>query len=140
MARKATILLVEDDLHDVELFMLALGKTSSIPEVITLQDGPEAILYLSGEGRYADREKFPLPTLVLLDLSLPLMSGFEVLRWMREQSGKLTLPPTVVLSYSQLERDKKLARELGAQNYLIKPTDPAETVTMLQGLTPFWTS
>lgn len=138
MARKATILLVEDDLHDVELFMLALSKASSIPDVITVQDGREAIRYLSGEGEFADREKFPMPALVFLDLSLPQVNGFDVLRWIQDQAGKLSLPPIIVLSYSQLERDKKLAQSLGAHTYLVKATDPAETAVMLNGFAPLW--
>src|SRR5947208_69006 len=122
MARRATILLVEDDVHDIELLRLGAAKANASFGLIEVQDGAEAIKYLSGEGKYSDRQQFPEPALVLLDLTMPGMSGFDVLRWANRQSPA-SMPPIIVFSYSRLEQDRRLALELGAKQYLVKPLD-----------------
>src|SRR5205814_568441 len=116
MARRATILLVEDDTHDIELLRLGIVRARASFGLIEVQDGAEAIKYLAGEGKYADRQQFPEPAAVLLDLTMPGISGFDVLRWISRQPPS-TMPPVIVFSYSRLESDRKLALELGAKQY-----------------------
>ena len=132
----ATILLVEDDTHDVELMKLAFDHAKSPFSFVSVSDGGEAVKYLTGEGKYADRALFPEPWLVLLDLSMPVMDGFEVLRWMSQQTPS-QWPPVIVLSYSRLENDVKLAVQLGAKLYVQKPIDLDAAVAFVKGLGDF---
>src|SRR2546430_7134116 len=83
-------------------------------------NGQEALDYLTGAGKYSDRAQYPLPAVVLLDLKLPYVHGFEVLGWIRQQSA-LSETKVVVLTSSPEERDQKKAKELGAKAYLVKP-------------------
>ena len=100
-------------------------------------DGREAINYLKGVGQYADRERFPLPCLVLLDLKLPRVMGLEVLKWIREQSELRTLI-VIILSSSQLMPDIEWAYQLGANAYLVKPSTPPELRELATGIKLFW--
>jgi len=136
MAKQATILLVEDDTHDVELMQLAFDRANCPFGFVSVCDGAEAVKYLSGEGQYADRTKYPLPFLVLLDLTMPVMSGFEVLGWMKQQES-MNWPPVVVFSYSRLEQDVKRAQELGAKSFLMKPVDLDGAVTLIKQLNQY---
>ena len=133
MAKQATILLVEDDIHDVELMRLAFEKASIPFALKSVSHGGEAIQYLSGEGHFADREKFPTPSLVLLDLKMPRVDGFDVLRWIQTQPAE-KMPPVIVLSYSKLESDRRLAQELGAKGYVVKPVDFDSAVSFVKSL------
>lgn len=118
-----TILLVEDDQDDVFALKWALKKAQLAPPIQHVGDGREAIRYLSGEGDYADRTRFPLPALVLLDLKLPYRTGIEVLTWIREQAELAELP-VVILSGSDEARDHERTRALRVQDYLVKPPSP----------------
>src|SRR4051812_22973547 len=109
---KAIVLLVEDDAHDVELMQLAFNRAAQPFTFIAVSDGAEAVKYLSRVGEYADREKYPEPFVVLLDLAMPVMDGFEVLRWMHEQKTTNTWPPVFVFSYSRIEKEMQLATHL----------------------------
>ncbi len=116
---KQAILVAEDDEDDAFIMQRALKETGLPFEMQHVQTGDEAVDYLIGTGVYADREKFPLPVLVFLDLKMPGRSGFDVLEWKR---GRPELKmPFVVLSSSPEERDMRRARELRAGCYLIKP-------------------
>jgi CheY-like chemotaxis protein len=132
-----TILLVEDEVNDV-FFMkhafLEIGLTNPM-QVAT--NGWEAINYLSGKDEYADRERFPLPCLVLLDLKLPRVMGLEVLKWIREQSELKTVI-VIILSSSQLTPDIEWAYRLGANAYLVKPSTPPELRELATGIKLFW--
>jgi CheY-like chemotaxis protein len=101
------------------------------------QTGEEAVAYLSGEGRYRNRTEFPLPALVLLDLKMPGMDGFDVLKWVREQPG-LSLLRVVVLTSSDSMRDVNLAYQLGANSFLVKPVDFDRFVEISQALSGYW--
>src|SRR5262249_20630707 len=105
--------------------------------VEVVKDGEEAIGYLSGTGKYFERKEFPLPELVLLDLKLPRLDGFEVLRWIRTQPALLGLR-VVVLSSSENVRDVNLAYALGANSFLVKPTDLKEYVELSSFLNDYW--
>jgi CheY-like chemotaxis protein len=101
--------------------------------MLVVTDGQQAMDYLAGAGKYADRESFPVPAMILLDLKLPLVSGFEVLKWLRGQPGLADLP-VVILTGSSEERDKQRARELGVSGYYVKPPDENMLREMLAGV------
>ena len=137
MARSATILLVEDDPDDAWLVCKAAQKTLLGIPVFVVPNGQEAVRYLKGEGPYADRRAYPLPDIVLLDLDIPLLNGFEVLRWMREQP-RLKRRPVVVLTGSIEDSDAARAYEAGANSYIIKPTDYRQLIETVRNLGDFW--
>jgi CheY-like chemotaxis protein len=93
--------------------------------------------YLSGNGEYADRKRFPLPCLMLLDLKLPRVMGLEVLKWVREQPELKTII-VIVLTSSRLEPDVEMAYQLGVNAYLVKPSSPPELREMATGIKQFW--
>jgi CheY-like chemotaxis protein len=134
---RVTILHVEDDSNDVLLLKHACDYAGVPLDVQTVDDGDQAIAYLSGTGKFADRKRFPFPALVLLDLRMPRMTGFELLDWMRGQ-GNLRKLPVVVLSSSQQELDIERAYVLGANSFLIKPVAFADLVQLVKRLCNYW--
>ena len=131
-----TILQVEDDQNDVFFLKRALQKAEVAHRIRVVNDGREAINYLKGAGRFADREQFPLPGLVLLDLKLPRVMGLEVLKWIRQESG-LSLV-VVVLTSSSEDSDVASAYRLGANGFLIKPSEASQLVEMAKAIKDFW--
>ena len=115
-----SILLVEDDANDVFFMERAMSKAGLQPPAHVAVNGQEAVDYLSGIGRYADRDAFPIPRCIFLDLKLPFLDGFQVLVWMRDQS-QLKDISVFVLTSSPENSDRQRAWELGAKAYLIKP-------------------
>src|SRR2546421_10494517 len=98
MIDQATVLLAEDDPDDVLLTQLAFEKARLANPLQVVRDGEEAIAYLKGEGKFADREHYPVPILLLLDLKMPRVSGFQVLSWLRKQPKLQELPVAVMTS------------------------------------------
>src|SRR2546423_5772052 len=137
MARTAAVLLVEDDPNDALLVRKAAQKTLSGIPFLVVSNGQEAIQYLKGEGVYADRARFPFPDIVLLDLKMPVMNGFEVLRWVRSQP-KLKRLPVIILTGSVHENDTKTAYEEGANSYLVKPGSFNDLVETMRNVGEFW--
>jgi CheY-like chemotaxis protein len=135
----STILLVEDDPGDVFRIQRAFRKTNLASSLEVVTDGEKAIYYLSGEEPYQDRDRYPLPSLVLLDLKLPRRSGFEVLSWLRNESNIKHLP-VVVLTSSDQQVDIERAYALGANSYLAKPPDPSVLVEMVRVVGLYWLS
>jgi CheY-like chemotaxis protein len=122
------LLLVEDDPNDVFFLLRAFTRGGLPKPVYTCTDGQEAIDYLSGGGKFADRATYPLPQGIFLDLKLPLIHGFQVLEWIRERPGLDGLP-VFVLTSSPEESDRQRALRLGATAYFVKPpTDQMVTV------------
>jgi CheY-like chemotaxis protein len=115
------VLSVDDNDVDGALLERAFKRTSIPARLYRVSEGPQAMAYLSGDGIYRDRDNYPLPDLVLLDLVMPKMSGVDVLRWIRDQTG---IRKTKVLIFTASERpeDFKIANEIGADGYLLKPT------------------
>ncbi len=137
MARSDVMLLVDDSPDDVLLILLALARAGIAHSLIVVPDGEKAIQYLKGETPYADREAFPLPQLVLLDLAMPRLGGFEVLDWVRHQP-QLTHLPVIVLTGSSLLADAKRAYQMGASSFLTKPADLTELTLALREMADFW--
>ncbi len=99
-------------------------------------DGQQAIDYLKGAGRYANREKFPLPCLVLLDLKLPHVMGLDVLKWIRQQPGPALV--VIILTASAEAGDIAAAYRLGANAFLTKPSESGKLEDMVKALKDFW--
>jgi CheY-like chemotaxis protein len=120
-ARKpVTVLHVDDNPNDTTLLQVACAKADVNFELQNIGDGDQVIDYLSGAGQYADRSRFRLPSLVLLDLKMPRVEGFTVLKWIRNQSSLKHLP-VIVLSGSEMKEDVREALAMGANSYLVKP-------------------
>jgi CheY-like chemotaxis protein len=124
------ILLVEDDEHDVFFMRRALEKTGLELPLQVVSDGEQALQYLNGSGKYADRATHPFPGVIFLDLKLPYLNGLEFLEQIRKQPALSTME-VVILTSSAEERDRKRAFELGARNYLVKPATPAMLLGIL---------
>src|ERR1041385_8319073 len=131
MVKEKFILLAEDDINDVLLLERAFEKAGLRPSLRVVNDGEAAIEYLSGRGIYADRERFPVPFLLLLDLKMPGTDGFEVLQWLRNDP-ELKRLLVVVLTSSNLQADVDRAYELGANSYLVKPVGFDEMLHLVQ--------
>jgi CheY-like chemotaxis protein len=116
------ILLVEDNPDDVILIKRAFAQTGLRHRLLHVPLGSEALAYLNGEPPYTDRSTYPLPDLVLLDIKMPGMNGFEVLRWIRNQ-WELAHLCVVMLTSSDQIRDVNEAYRLGANSFLVKPLD-----------------
>lgn len=136
-AHGATILVVEDRPADVLLIRRAFMKAQIGNPMQVVSDGEEAVAYLSGAGAFADRQKHPLPALLLLDLKLPRKSGLEVLTWLRAQPEIRRLP-VVVLTSSKETSDVNRAYELGANSYLLKPVTFESLLDMIKTLRLYW--
>ncbi|MBC1236222.1 response regulator [Nostoc sp. 2RC] len=132
-----TILLAEDDSNQVLLIRRALCKANLMQPLQVVSNGEAAISYLCGEGEYADRERYPLPILVLLDLKMPRKSGFEVLEWLKQQP-KLKRLPVVVLTTSKETTDVHKAYDLGVNSYLVKPVAFSDLTAMVKLLDAYW--
>jgi len=131
------ILLVEDFPDDVKLLRDALEKANINNPVREAWDGEGAMAYLKGEEKYENRELFPLPDLIILDLDLPKLSGLEVLRWIREQPRLRSLRVVVLIGSENLSQ-LSAARALGAAAFLAKPLELKETVRLLLTLAEQW--
>ena len=132
-----TILLVEDDENDYELFMRAYSKANITNPIQRAAHGDEAVAYLAGEGKFADRSVYPLPVLVLLDVKLPRRSGLEVLAWIRNTAGMKRLP-VVMLTSSKDTGDINRAYDLGANSYLVKPVAFDSLFDLIRSLNLYW--
>jgi CheY-like chemotaxis protein len=137
MGKRFHILFVDDDPNDRELFRLAIRKAALDVSVHTAVDGSEAMAYLEGAGIYGDRGHYPFPDLVILDLKMPLVNGFEFLAW-RRRSPQFAHIPVVVLSGSGRGDDAAQASSMGAAHYLTKPNSLEELARVLSGTVGLW--
>jgi CheY-like chemotaxis protein len=134
MTDQQTILLVDDSENDLVLMKMAFLKAGFKIPLQTVNNGEEAIAYLSGEGRYSNRAQFPLPAVILLDLNMPMKSGFEVLEWLRSQPLLPKRIATIVLTASLRPEDVERAFDLGASSYLVKPGAMGDLISMIRCL------
>jgi CheY-like chemotaxis protein len=133
MPTEPIILLVEDDINDALLAKRALKQAGVTSRIAEISDGEEAITYLAGNTPFHDRTKYPLPSLILLDLKMPKLNGFEVLSWLQSRP-ELAKIPVVVLTGSMLPEDRNQARQLGAVGYEVKPVEFEQIVAIAQNL------
>jgi CheY-like chemotaxis protein len=137
MTSSKVVLYAEDDENDVFLMQRAFSKLQISAPLQTVSDGKETISYLSGTAPYNNREKYPQPQLLLMDLSMPGKHGLEVLKWMKEEPSLADLP-VLVLSSSNQESDIHRAYQLGANGYIIKPGDPKELLNVVRNIQEYW--
>jgi CheY-like chemotaxis protein len=136
-AKGGTVLYVEDEESDVVFMRVAFARQGMESALEVVGDGRAAIEYLSGAGKYADRGEYPLPSVVLLDLNLPQVPGFEVLKWMRNHPD-FAWTPAVVFSSSTREDDRVKALELGANEFLAKPSSGMKFGEVVETLKERW--
>lgn len=131
------ILLAEDNDDDVLTLRRALRRAGIEVPLQVVEDGDEAIAYLRGIGRFANRAEYPLPDLFLLDLRMPGRDGFEVLEWLRQQPSLAPLR-TIVLTTSADISDVDRAYALGANSFLTKPMDLLDFGNTLEATFNYW--
>ena|SRR5688500_20058941 len=131
------VLLAEDNDNDVFMLREALRRAGLEIALQVVEDGEEAIAYLRGTGKFANRAEYPLPDLFLLDLRMPRRDGFEVLRWLRRQPSLGPLR-TIVLTTSEDISDVDRAYALGANSFLTKPTDLFDFGNTLEATFNYW--
>src|SRR5262245_10192846 len=133
------ILIAEDDENDIALFHLGLTRAGITNPVQIVRNGEECMAYLEGVGLYTDRDRYPLPSLLILDLKMPLMDGFSVLSWIRRHPT-LSRLRVVVLTASHNIVDVNRAYDLGANSFLTKTLDVRDFAEQLQGVRNHWLS
>ena len=133
----ALILIAEDREDDIFVIRRAFAQSRLINPIHVVSDGEEVIAYLNGDGKFANRFQYPLPELLILDLHLPRLDGFEVLRWVRHQSNLKALR-VIVLTSSGNIRDLNLAYELGANFFLLKPVSVERFLDTIMAMNGSW--
>jgi len=139
MDNRAHILLVEDNRMDVELTQDAFRDAKLVNTIQVASNGQEALDYLFGRKQYADRDAYPMPNLVLLDLKLPGIDGFEVLRQIKS-TPILKRLPVVILTSSKEEGDRALSYDHGANSYLVKPVSFDGFMDVVRKIEGYWLS
>ncbi len=131
------ILAAEDETSDAMILKLAFQRANLPHPLVVVGNGQEAVDYLRGSGRHGDRSLYPLPGLIVLDLKMPRMNGFDVLEWLARQPECKEIP-AVILSSSSDESDMRKARELGAREYFVKPHAFSDLIAIVQQLHTRW--
>src|SRR5688500_19047204 len=131
------ILHVDDDANDQLLVRVACKEIEISVNVEPISNGAQAIAYLDRADPYTDHERFPSPLVMLLDLTMPIKSGFEVLEWVREQP-RFKYFVIIIFSASKIEVDMQRAYDLGANGYVVKPNTLAGLVEALAAIKSFW--
>lgn len=139
MNKPAHILLVEDNRMDVELTLDAFREARLVNTVHVAPNGQDALDYVFARDKYADRHTYPLPNLILLDLKLPGIDGFEVLRQIKE-TPILKRLPVIVLTSSKEEGDRALSYDIGANSYLVKPVSFDGFLDIIRQIEGYWLS
>lgn len=137
MTSDVPILLAEDEETDVFLFRRAMQKAGITWPLVAVPNGRDAVRYLLGEAQFADRAQHRLPALIVLDLKMPIVDGFDVLRWLQTRA-ELKHLPVVVLTSSNQPADRSRALELGAREYFIKPTKPSALGAIVEEMNRRW--
>jgi CheY-like chemotaxis protein len=137
MEKPAHLLLVEDKRMDIELTLDAFKEARLNNTIQVAKNGQEALDYVFGRAQYADRETYPFPNLVLLDLKLPGVDGFEVLRQIKS-TPLLKRLPVVILTSSKEEGDRALSYDIGANSYLVKPVSFDGFLGVIREINGYW--
>jgi CheY-like chemotaxis protein len=137
MTSHQAILLVEDNEDDVFLMNRALKAAQVVNPLVVVDDGQEAVDYLCGAGKFADRTSYPLPIVVFLDLKLPFVSGHDVLAWIRGQKQLASLV-VIVLTSSSEASDVSRCYALGANSYVVKPPTPDQLEDLAGAFKRYW--
>jgi len=137
MSRGLCILFVDDDPNDQLLVRTALRHFGLKPSLQVVRDGEQAIAYLTGAEEFEDRQQFPFPNVLLTDLKMPGMNGFELLQWLRDHP-QYSLTPIIVLTSSRIESDVRHAYELGANSFMVKPQGLKQLVELIRITYEYW--
>lgn len=132
------ILQVEDSDDDARLLALAFAKAGIANQIITVSNGEEALCYFKGEGVYADRDKYPLPGVLLLDLKLPGINGFDLLEMLIKHSFAKEVFTVVISGHNEIFQVSR-AYEMGAKSFLTKPIQQADVANLVKGFQGHWT-
>ena len=136
-SRLPLVLCAEDEESDAIFLKVAFVKEKIENPLIIVRDGREAVDYLSATPPYDDRQFNPLPALIILDLKMPRLSGFDVLAWLRTRTDLAPIP-VVILSSSMADADMRKARQLGAKEFIVKPNNPNEYSRIVRSLHALW--
>ena len=131
------VLHIDDDCNDRELLVAATLEAEVPLQIHSVSDADQAIAFLTGTGPYANRSRFRIPNLIILDLKLPRAGGIDILRWIRAHP-QLNQIPVMVLSGSESEEDKRQAYAFGANAYVIKPLGFSALVDIIKNLNSAW--
>lgn len=131
------IVYVEDSVDDAFFMQMAFERASVPHPLVVLNDGQRGIDYLAGDGEFGDRSKHPVPCLILLDLNLPVKSGFEVLEWIRSHP-ELKATKVVVVSASGQHSDMVRAKGLGVTDYVVKPSAVSRLIQLVNERVGSW--
>jgi CheY-like chemotaxis protein len=134
---KRQVLLIDDNSDDAIILLRVFSKIAPEISLHIARSGVEALSYLKGEDRFADRKIYPLPSLLIVDLKMPGMDGFDLIQWVRTESDLRELP-IVVLSSSKDPADVSRVHQLGANAFHVKPSDPNALIGMVEGLKTYW--
>lgn len=138
MSNLGSVLLAEDNPDDVVLVRRAFQENQATNPVHAVGNGDEAIRYLAGEGKYADRAAYPFPALFLLDLKMPVKDGLDVLRWLHEHPEISRKLPVVVLSSTELPSETQMAFAMDIQACIVKPLSYDELREKIRILKDYW--
>jgi CheY-like chemotaxis protein len=131
------ILLVEESEDNVFLVRHAMHKAGITERLEVATSGEQAIEYLGGTNGYSEWKQFPLPAIVLLDLKMPRMSGFDVLKWVRQHPGLKALR-VAMLTSSDMPSEIKTAHDLGANIFITKPVELERLIQIMKTLNEHW--
>ncbi|MES9827539.1 MAG: response regulator [Candidatus Thiodiazotropha sp.] len=137
MSKSAVILLVDDSRMDVELTLDAFKEARLSNRIEVSYSGQKALDYLFGNEHFADRTKHPLPNLILLDLKMPGVDGFEVLKRVKG-TPLIKRIPVVILTSSKEEGDRALSYDIGANSYLVKPVAFSGFIDVVRQIEDYW--
>lgn len=137
--KAVTFLLAEDDPNDAFFVAQEFNQGQNHLRLHRVCDAAEAMEYLEGKGEFADRQNYPLPDVILLDLKMPRVNGFEFLEWLRQRAPEaMRHTPVVLMSSSTVASDVSRAYQLGANFYLVKPTDMRRFRACIKDLVAHW--
>ena len=135
--RRLRILMVDDSTDDISFVERALHKSGVGQYFRAVHDGSDALKYLKGEEDFGDRSRTPFPNIILSDLKMPGMDGYDLLDWLKNHPTCAVIP-TIIFTSSSLESDVRKAYELGANAYMVKPSDLAQLVDLIVVTCKFW--
>jgi len=133
------IMIIDDDLNDLDLIGRAFGLSGQKSKLLCMNSGKEALAYLMGDGLFADRDTNPFPSMLITDLKMPGVDGFDILEHVQNNPNRAIIP-VVVLSSSEDPDDIRTAYKLGASSYFVKPYKYDELCLLIQTLSSYWQS
>jgi len=137
MEKTAQILLVEDNKMDIALTLDAFREAHLSNKIHVVTCGEDALKYMFGEDKYSDRDNYPLPNIILLDIKMPGIDGHEVLKRIKNTKGIKRIP-IIILTSSKEEGDRIMSYDLGANSYLVKPISFEGFLEVVNKVTDYW--